>query len=140
DGRAPSLNTALLNSSHACMVSGTSSRRMAAVSLVIWGNISSLMASFLSGQSLTRRVAPPAAYGNPKRIGPGLYWRDEQRKQDTQPVALNEVREYLREFDKADEIIEFDTSSATVELAAEALGTKPERIAKTLAFLDRDDP
>lgn len=55
-------------------------------------------------------------------------------------MALNDVREYLSEFGKADEIIEFDTSSATVELAAEALGTTPERIAKTLAFLDRENP
>ena len=55
-------------------------------------------------------------------------------------MALNEVREYLREFGKSDEIIEFDTSSATVELAAQALGTAPERIAKTLAFLDQDNP
>lgn len=55
-------------------------------------------------------------------------------------MALSDVREYLSQFGKADEIIEFDTSSATVELAAEALGTAPERIAKTLAFLDRDNP
>ncbi len=32
------------------------------------------------------------------------------------------------------EIMEFDQSSATVELAAEALGTEPARIAKTMAF------
>ena len=34
-----------------------------------------------------------------------------------------------------DRIIEFDTSSATVALAAEALGCEPCRIAKTLSFL-----
>lgn len=33
---------------------------------------------------------------------------------------------------------EFDSSSATVALAAEALGTKPERIAKTLSFANGD--
>ena len=32
------------------------------------------------------------------------------------------------------EIMEFDQSSATVELAAEALGTEPAKIAKTMAF------
>lgn len=55
-------------------------------------------------------------------------------------MALNDVREYLNGYGKADDIIEFETSSATVELAAQALGTEPERIAKTLAFLDQDNP
>lgn len=55
-------------------------------------------------------------------------------------MALKDVREYLNKFGKADDIIEFDTSSATVELAAQALGTEPERIAKTLAFMDQENP
>lgn len=55
-------------------------------------------------------------------------------------MALNDVREHLSKFAKADDIIEFETSSATVELAAQALGTQPERIAKTLAFLDQENP
>ena len=38
----------------------------------------------------------------------------------------------------ADRILEFDVSSATVELAAAALGCEPERIAKSLSFLVDD--
>ncbi len=36
--------------------------------------------------------------------------------------------------------MEFPVSSATVELAAQALQCKPERIAKTLSFLVEDRP
>lgn len=39
-----------------------------------------------------------------------------------------------------DKIMEFDTSSATVELAAEAVGCEPARIAKTLSFRVGDVP
>lgn len=44
------------------------------------------------------------------------------------------VRDYLKSFGKEDRIREFDVSSATVELAAEAVGVIPARIAKTLSF------
>lgn len=40
----------------------------------------------------------------------------------------------------ADRIREFEVSSATVALAAEAVGTEPKRIAKTLSFLTADGP
>lgn len=50
------------------------------------------------------------------------------------------VREYLRQFDAEDRVIEFDVSSATVELAAKALGCEPGRIAKTLSFMAGDQP
>jgi prolyl-tRNA editing enzyme YbaK/EbsC (Cys-tRNA(Pro) deacylase) len=49
-------------------------------------------------------------------------------------MAIEKVREYFRQFDMESRIIEFDISSATVELAAEALKCAPERIAKTLSF------
>ena len=49
-------------------------------------------------------------------------------------MAIERVREYLKKYDIEDRIQEFDVSSATVELAARALGCKPERIAKTLSF------
>ena len=49
-------------------------------------------------------------------------------------MAIEKVRAYLAEHDMADRILEFEVSSATVELAAEAAGVKPERIAKTLSF------
>lgn len=49
-------------------------------------------------------------------------------------MAIEKVREYFEQFGIADRIMEFPVSSATVELAAEALGTEPCRIAKTLSF------
>lgn len=49
-------------------------------------------------------------------------------------MAIERVREYFKQFGIDSKIQEFDTSSATVELAAELLGCAPERIAKTLAF------
>ena len=49
-------------------------------------------------------------------------------------MAIDKVREYLKRWNKDEEIQEFDVSSATVELAAQALHCEPERIAKTLAF------
>jgi len=49
-------------------------------------------------------------------------------------MAIEDVREYLRQWNREKDILEFDTSSATVELAARAVGVEPARIAKTLAF------
>lgn len=49
-------------------------------------------------------------------------------------MSLEKAREYLAQFNLADEIKEFDVSSATVELAAKALNCDPGRIAKTLSF------
>lgn len=55
-------------------------------------------------------------------------------------MSLEQVRTYLSRFDKADAILEFAASSATVALAAAEVGTDPERIAKTLALYDPADP
>lgn len=49
-------------------------------------------------------------------------------------MAIEKVREYFKKFGIEDRIREFDVSSATVELAAKALGCEPCRIAKTLSF------
>ena len=49
-------------------------------------------------------------------------------------MSLDSVRSYLAAYGKADSIIEFSVSSATVALAADALGIAGERIAKTLSF------
>ena len=49
-------------------------------------------------------------------------------------MAIEKVKEYFKQFGLEDKILEFDVSSATVALAAEALGCAPERIAKTLSF------
>ena len=50
-------------------------------------------------------------------------------------MSIERVRPYLEEKGMADRIIEFDVSSATVELAAAALGCEGKRIAKTLSFM-----
>ena len=50
-------------------------------------------------------------------------------------MAIDKVREYFREYGMEDRIQEFEVSSATVALAAQALGCAPQRIAKTLSFL-----
>lgn len=49
-------------------------------------------------------------------------------------MALDKVKAYFAQHGIADRILEFETSSATVELAAEAVGCEPARIAKTLSF------
>ena len=51
-------------------------------------------------------------------------------------MALEEARNYLEEKGYGDRIQVFDTSSAAVELAALAVGTEPEKIAKTLEVLN----
>ncbi|MCI9129217.1 MAG: YbaK/EbsC family protein [Eggerthellaceae bacterium] len=49
-------------------------------------------------------------------------------------MSLERAKEYLKGFGRADDVMEFDMSSATVDLAAQAVGCEPERIAKTLSF------
>ena len=53
-------------------------------------------------------------------------------------MAIEKVRAYLRERGMEERIREFDVSSATVELAAQAVGCEPARIAKTLSFVHED--
>lgn len=55
-------------------------------------------------------------------------------------MAIEKVKAYFSAFGMADRIREFDVSSATVELAAQALGCEPCRIAKTLSFLVEGEP
>lgn len=50
-------------------------------------------------------------------------------------MAIERVKAYFREQGMEERILEFDTSSATVELAAAALHCEPQRIAKTLSFM-----
>lgn len=51
-------------------------------------------------------------------------------------MAIERVREHLKKWGRDTDILEFDTSSATVELAAKALNVEPARIAKTISFRD----
>ena len=50
-------------------------------------------------------------------------------------MSIEKVREYFKGFGIEDKILEFDVSSATVALAAQALGCAEQRIAKTLSLL-----
>lgn len=49
-------------------------------------------------------------------------------------MSIGKVREYFKQFGIENKIQELENSSATVELAAKALNTKPARIAKSLSF------
>ena len=49
-------------------------------------------------------------------------------------MAIEKVKEYFKTVGIDDRVLEFTVSSATVELAAAALGCEPSRIAKTLSF------
>ena len=49
-------------------------------------------------------------------------------------MAIEKVKEYFRQYGMENRVKEFEVSSATVELAAEALHCEPCRIAKTLSF------
>jgi len=50
-------------------------------------------------------------------------------------MSVEEVKSYFEKYNLKDRILEFEVSSATVELAAAALHCEPARIAKTLSFI-----
>lgn len=53
-------------------------------------------------------------------------------------MTIERAKEHLSKFGRDSDVLEFDVSSATVELAAKAVGCEPERIAKTLSFMVDD--
>ncbi len=53
-------------------------------------------------------------------------------------MAIDKVRAFFREKGIEERVIEFDVSSATVELAAAALGCEGARIAKSMSFEVKD--
>lgn len=53
-------------------------------------------------------------------------------------MSIEKVREFFKGYGIEDKILEFDVSSATVPLAALAVGTEEARIAKSLSFLVDD--
>ena len=55
-------------------------------------------------------------------------------------MSVEKVREYLKGYGMAERMQEFTVSSATVELAAVAVGVEPARIAKTLSFKVDETP
>ncbi len=55
-------------------------------------------------------------------------------------MSIEKVKEYFKQYNMEDKVMEFPVSSATVELAAKALNTEGCRIAKTLSFSVNDSP
>lgn len=53
-------------------------------------------------------------------------------------MSIERARAFFRTHNMEDRILEFDVSSATVELAAQAVGCEPAKIAKSLSFLVDD--
>lgn len=53
-------------------------------------------------------------------------------------MSIDKARKHLARWGKDGLVVEHEMSSATVELAAQALNTEPGRIAKTLSFLNGD--
>lgn len=55
-------------------------------------------------------------------------------------MSIDQVKAYFKRFGMEERVREFDVSSATVELAAAALGCAPCRIAKSLSFMVEGEP
>ena len=55
-------------------------------------------------------------------------------------MSIEIVRRYFSSYGMEERILEFPVSSATVDLAAQAVGCIPARIAKTLSFKMGEDP
>ncbi|MCC3863967.1 MAG: YbaK/EbsC family protein [Terrisporobacter othiniensis] len=53
-------------------------------------------------------------------------------------MSVEKVKEFFKEYNKDNDIMEHELSSATVELAAQAVGVIPARIAKTLSFKNKE--
>lgn len=54
-------------------------------------------------------------------------------------MSLESVKAHFKNWNREKDVMEFDTSSATVEQAAETIGVIPARIAKTLSFRGEDE-
>lgn len=55
-------------------------------------------------------------------------------------MAYEEAKRHLDQMGYGDRVRVFEVSSATVELAAQAVGCEPARIAKTLSFMTAEGP
>lgn len=53
-------------------------------------------------------------------------------------MSIEKVRDYLQQYNKASDIVVMEESTATVELAAQALGIQTARIAKSISLQDGD--
>ncbi len=54
-------------------------------------------------------------------------------------MSIDAVRKHLKKWNRDTDVLEFETSSATVELAAQAVGVEPARIAKTISLRDGEN-
>lgn len=55
-------------------------------------------------------------------------------------MSITKAKEYLKQFNLDDKVMEFPVSSATVEDAAKAINCEEKEIAKTLSFIVEDNP
>ena len=55
-------------------------------------------------------------------------------------MSIDKAKAYLKQFNMEERVMEFEQSSATVELAAQTVGCEADRIAKTLLFLVNEEP
>ncbi len=55
-------------------------------------------------------------------------------------MSIDKAKAYLKQFNMEERVMEFEQSSATVELAAQTVGCEADRIAKTLSFLVNEEP
>lgn len=55
-------------------------------------------------------------------------------------MSIDKVKSYFSQYNMESRILEFEESSATVELAAHAVGCEPAKIAKTLSFWVEEQP
>lgn len=55
-------------------------------------------------------------------------------------MSITKAKEYLKQFNLDDKVMEFPVSLATVEDAAKAINCEEKEIAKTLSFIVEDNP
>ena len=54
-------------------------------------------------------------------------------------MSIESVKNHFKQWSREDDVMEFETSSATVNQAADTIGVIPARIAKTLSFRGEED-
>ena len=85
-----------------------------------------------SGKRVSKAVPGPGPDSTGKK--------EKELERKERQMSIVKARRYLEEKGYSDRIIETDVSTATVELAAEAIGVEPGRICKSLSFLLEERP
>lgn len=60
-------------------------------------------------------------------------------KGEVRGMSIESVKRHFKQFNREQDILEFDSSSATVQEAADTIGVEPARIAKTLSFRGEEE-